>query len=110
MDDNCNPIKKFKDYFFSLSGIEYVILADVIGILLSLPLNSDEAITFGNFLNTASEQLITIGAQNVFLGPKKVSIEMLDDILKNINFKFDYFEELLKCILEKYQEYNKNKS
>ena len=93
-----NPIKDFIDYFFSLNQYEFSILANLIGIFLTIPLDVNQQNSLGNFFELIGQQILTIQAQNYNINDS-ININF-NEILKQINFKFEYLEELVNYIME----------
>lgn len=92
-----NPIQNFVNYFFSLSPYEFSILANLIGIFLTIPLDVNQQNSLGNFFELIGQQILTIQAQNYNIND---SINLnFNEILKQINFKFEYLEELINYLM-----------
>ncbi|MBQ9124224.1 MAG: hypothetical protein IJY14_00900 [Acholeplasmatales bacterium] len=92
-----NPIQNFVNYFFSLSPYEFSILANLIGIFLTIPLDVNQQNSLGNFFELIGQQILTIQAQNYNINDS-ININF-NEILKQINFKFEYLEELINYLM-----------
>lgn len=93
-----NPIDNFKNYFFSINPYELSLLANIIGISLSLCLNSNQQNTLGNFIELIGQQILAIQAQNQNLSSDLNTSVNLNDVLKQMDFKFEYIEELISYL------------
>lgn len=92
-----NPIQNFVNYFFSLNPYELAFLANLIGTFLTIPINSNQQNTLGNFFELIGQQILMIQAQNSTLN-ETPNINF-NEMLKQINFKFEYLEELINYLM-----------
>ena len=78
-------------------------LANIIGIVSTLCLNSNQQNTLGNFFELIGQQILTIQAQTQNLTPiqNSNSIDQIDSLLKQINFKYEYLEDLINYLKNK---------
>lgn len=99
--DSNNPLTLFKSYFFNLKPYEFALLANVLGILLCNYLDSNEQNSFGNWLELLGQEILTVQAQGVTLSPGSVNYNTLNQILEQLNFRFEYIEDLLNYLKKK---------
>lgn len=90
-----NPLNEFINYFFSINPYELGIVANILGTLLAIPLTFNQQNTLGNFLELVGQQILLIQAQNTLLSPMTINQLNLNQILKELNFKFEYLEDLI---------------
>lgn len=96
-----NPINFFVDYLFSINPYELSLLANILGIILTMPLNANQQNTLGNFFELIGQQILTIQAQNANLTPNQNSEIDINKLFEQINFKFEYLEDMLEYIKNK---------
>ncbi len=96
-----NPISVFVDYLFSINPYELSLLANILGIILTIPLTANQQNTIGNFFELIGQQILTIQAQNANLSPNQSSDIDINSLLQQINFKFEYLEDMLEYIKRK---------
>lgn len=96
-----NPISIFVDYLFSINPYELSLLANILGIILTIPLNANQQNTLGNFFELIGQQILTIQAQNANLSPNQSSNIDINSLLQQINFKFEYLEDMIQYIKNK---------
>ena len=104
-----NPLQKFIDYFFAINPYEYALLADLIATLFAIPLTNPQRGSLGNWLESIGQQLLAIQSQinaqsNVI---NSNSINSIIEAIKNLNFKFEYLEEMINYL--KGEEKNERK-
>lgn len=96
-----NPISVFVDYLFSINPYELSLLANILGIILTIPLNANQQNTIGNFFELIGQQILTIQAQNANLSPNQNSNIDINSLFQQINFKFEYLEDMIEYIKNK---------
>ena len=96
-----NPVDNFIDYFFSLSPYELAFIANILGTVFSIPLDVNQQNTLGNFFELIGQQILLIQAQGSNLLPNSVNQIDFNNILRQINFKFEYLEELIDYLKNK---------
>lgn len=67
-----NDFKKFSNGLFSLSAIEFNLLATVIGFAITPTLTTNEQNSLGNFFTLIGQILMTANAQNITLSANEV--------------------------------------
>ncbi len=74
--------------FCAFSPVQFVLLATVLGLLLTCSLNADEQDTFGNFLTTIGQVLQTSASQSNFLekncNSNKQALDKINDLKQQI--------------------------
>lgn len=96
-----NPITLFVDYLFSINPYELSLIANILGMILTVPLNANQQNTLGNFFELIGQQILTIQAQNANLSPNQNSNIDINSLLQQINFKFEYLEDMIEYIKNK---------
>lgn len=97
-----NPIQVFIDYFFSLGAYELAFLANILGTILTIPINNNQQNTLGNFIELIGQQILLIQAQSYNLN-QNTNIN-INEMLKQINFKFEYLEDLINYVIDMYKK------
>ena len=96
-----NPINNFINYFFSLNPYELTLIGNILGIIIAKPLTLNQQNTLGNFLELIGQQILTIQAQGSNLAPNFINTIDFNHLLNELNFKFEYLEELIAYLKTK---------
>ncbi len=83
------------------------VIANIISTLMAIPLTLNQQNTLGNFLELMGQQILLIQAQGSLLAPQNINQTQINEILKNINFKFEYIEEVIIYLKEAFFKNNR---
>lgn len=89
MNDECNPLIKLKNTFFSLSPYEITAVGTILAFLISPGLTNNEQNTFGNWLEMVGQIILTIQAQGSSYINNNVSTADFNILLEKLNITFD---------------------
>lgn len=95
---NCD-FSSLSSFLSSISPIEFGSIGCLVGLLISIPLNSNEQNSIGNFLELVGQVILTVQAQQTINSPpsaseadlealKRETQEKFKILYKNLNLKF----------------------
>lgn len=101
---NNKTINDFTNFDFSslssflskISPTEFGTIGCLVGLMISIPLNSNEQNSIGNFFELIGQVILTIQAQQSFSTPEVASLEELEKLKKETNEKFKILYKEIK--------------
>ena len=94
-NETFNNFSSFKDWIFSLSGLDFTIAATTIAIIMSQNLDHNQQNSVGNFFFLIGQVLITMNAQDI---TKLNNIDNPNNIsIGDLNRRVEYlYQELMR--------------
>lgn len=90
--------KGFSEFLNSLSPLEFGAIGCLAGLLISVPLSSNEQNIVGNFLELVGQVILTVQAQDSSQGPNYVTQEALNAFEAKMDRKINYIISEIKNI------------